>query len=116
VDPTLGHLEQLEPYTQRAAYWLVWAAREAGLPLIITSSRRSAAEQAALVASGRSKTLQSRHLTGQAFDVDIYRMNRDSVPMWVWEAIGPYAESNLGLVWGGRWKSFRDLGHFEAPT
>jgi hypothetical protein len=29
--------------------------------------------------------------------------------------LGPWAEVNLDLVWGGRWRSFVDVGHFELP-
>lgn len=59
--------------------------------------------------------MRSRHLTGDAFDVDVLGMNRDDVPEWWWHQLGNFAESQLGLRWGGRWKSIRDLGHFEDP-
>lgn len=59
--------------------------------------------------------MQSKHLLGKAFDVDVFGFGRDDVPLWVWEEIGPWAEMQLGLKWGGRFTSIRDLGHFEAP-
>ncbi len=102
----------LEPETARLAYWLVYAARTAGVPLIITSGRRSPEEQRQLVQQGRSQTYQSRHLSGEAFDVDVAGLGRDQVPRWVWDSLGPYAES-MGLDWGGRWRTLVDLGHFE---
>jgi len=85
------------------------------VPLIVTSARRSLAEQQALLAQGRTRTLNSKHLTGQAFDIDVYGWNRDDVPRAFWYILGPWAESNLGLVWGGRWSSIFDPGHFESP-
>src|SRR5574341_314286 len=79
-DPTPEHLAALDPTTSERAFTLVYAARLAGVPLIITSSRRSVAEQAALVDAGRSRTLQSLHITGRAFDVDVFGFQRDDVP------------------------------------
>jgi len=113
-DATLRHIEQLSPDMQDAAWWLVYLVRTAGIPLQITSTLRSRQEQAGLVAAGRSRTLQSKHLIGQAFDVDIHGIGRDEIPLWWWEQLGRLGEY-LGLRWGGRWSGFRDYGHFENP-
>jgi len=110
TDPTPGHLAQLEPRTKLLATYLVIAARRAGVPLIITSSKRSRWEQIKLVALGRSRTTNSRHLTGQAFDVDVAGWSRDAVPAEFWRALGTYAE-RLGLKWPlPDW----DPAHFEG--
>ena len=114
TDSTVRHLQALSPDIQYAALYLVWAARQAGYPLQITSSLRSREEQAALVRAGLSNTNKSHHLIGQAFDVDIHGLGRDQVPVWFWEMLGVFAES-LGFRWGGRWTSPRDYGHFENP-
>lgn len=111
-DPTRSHLEALAPRAQLLAIYLVTAARNAGIPLIITSSRRTYAEQIKLFAQGRTRTLNSKHLRGEAFDIDISGWSRSSVPSWLFDALGEYGEF-LGLAWGGRWKSFPDPGHFE---
>lgn len=92
---------------------MVNAAREAGIPLVITSSLRTPAEQKELVRRGFSQTQNSRHLTGRAFDVDIFGLSRDQVPKWFWDILGPWAERWLKLKWGGRWRSIYDPGHFE---
>lgn len=114
-DPTAGHIRSLAEPVRSAAWWMVYAARQAGYPLIITSSVRTREEQARLVTTGRSQTMTSKHLQGLAFDVDIFGMDRDDVPQWFWQQLGPWAESSLGLRWGGRWSTLRDYGHFEAP-
>lgn len=93
---------------------MVYLVRSAGVPLQVTSSVRSRAEQASLVQAGRSLTLQSKHLQGQAFDVDIHGYGRDQIPLWWFEQLGQLGEY-LGLAWGGRWSGFRDYGHFENP-
>lgn len=110
TDPTPGHLAQLEPTTRRLATYLIIAARRAGVPLIITSSKRSRTEQLKYFVSGTSRTLNSRHLYGRAFDVDVAGWNRNSVPRVFWDALGPYAEG-LGLKWPlPDW----DPAHFET--
>lgn len=113
-DATLRHIGFLSPDIQDAAYWLVYIAREAGFPLQITSTLRTRSEQASLVRRGRSNTLSSKHLIGQAFDVDLHGLGRDQVPLWFWDELGWLGEY-LGLRWGGRWESLRDYGHFENP-
>jgi peptidoglycan L-alanyl-D-glutamate endopeptidase CwlK len=111
----------------RTEYWLstlnpaiAWTAEQFidqgrrfnQLPIVITSGLRSTSDQRVLLSQGRTTTLRSKHVVGLAFDVDMYGWNRDAVPVWVWSEIGPLGES-FGLTWGGRWKSFRDVGHFE---
>lgn len=111
-DPTGNHLRLLTADTQAAAITLINACREAGWPIYISSSRRTRDEQAKLVAAGLSANPRSKHLTGQAFDIDCLGLSRDDIPPYFWASVGPYAES-IGLRWGGRWKSPYDPGHFE---
>lgn len=113
-DSTEKHLSRLSPDIQLAAWYLLYWVRSAGIPLQITSSVRSRAEQAELVRIGRSDTLRSKHLSGQAFDVDVHGYGRDQIPMWFWEELGWLGEY-LGFRWGGRFSYPRDYGHFENP-
>lgn len=113
ADPTLQLIQKLDPLTLDQAVSLLTLARNAGLPLIVTSTRRTRAQQLDLVRQGRSRTITSAHLFGRAFDVDLYGVNRDRVPIEVWNWLGPHGEQ-FGLTWGGRWKSFVDVGHFES--
>lgn len=112
-DPSPSVIESLEPRTASLCIQLLNAARAAGVPLIASSGRRSYWEELQLYWAGRSRTLNSRHLTGNAFDVDVIGWSRDALPLAFWNALGPYGE-RLGLKWGGRWVSLRDLGHFET--
>jgi len=86
--------------------------RTVGVPLIVTSSLRIPAEQAELVRTGRSQTFRSKHLTGQAFDVDVHGFGRSEIPRWWFYQLGSLAEP-LGLRWGGNFRGFWDPGHFE---
>lgn len=114
-DPTQEHLNSLNPALRDSAFWLVYFARSVGIPLWISSSVRTPTEQAALVKAGRSLTMNSKHLTGQAFDVDVLGHSRSSVPRYVWDWLGDLAEY-LGMGWGGRFAGFWDPGHFESRT
>ncbi len=114
IDPSPGILAELTPPTRERALIMLNAYRRAGVPLMATSGRRNIDEQRRLVAAGRSRTLDSAHLRGEAFDVDIRGWKRDQIPRWFWDHIGPFGEA-LGLVWGGRWRSLWDPGHFELP-
>lgn len=115
ADETLNHIRRLSPQAAVRAWWLVAVTRIAGYPVVITSTTRTHDEQRALVKAGRSRTMDSAHLTGDAFDIDWFRTNRDDVPRQFWFLVGPWAERELGLVWGGRWRTIQDFGHFELP-
>ncbi|HEX6158426.1 MAG TPA: D-Ala-D-Ala carboxypeptidase family metallohydrolase [Burkholderiales bacterium] len=100
----------LEPYARAAAITMVTAARQQGIPLIVISGRRTAAQNAAVGGAPGS-----RHLDGTAFDVAIHGLSREQVAYWWWEALGTWAEQNLGLSWGGRFvhNGAPDVNHFD---
>jgi peptidoglycan LD-endopeptidase CwlK len=87
----------------------------------ISEGMRDAARQRELVAQGKSQTLNSRHLTGNA--VDIHVTNPDGSVNWDFEAYRPIADrakalaAEMGLpdfVWGGDWKTLKDGVHFQV--
>lgn len=110
-------LSRLHPGIRQRFEILRDALAELGIPIEIRAlgGNRTQAQQRELVRRGRSQTLNSRHLDGLAFDVDIVGMNRDDVPLDFWQAIGPWVEQYLGMRWGGRFRSWKDWGHFEWP-
>tara|TARA_R110000824_G_scaffold233678_2_gene422001 strand:- start:282 stop:659 length:378 start_codon:yes stop_codon:yes gene_type:complete len=76
---------------------------------------RSVERQKKLVATGKSTTMNSRHLTGHAVDLFPYPLS------WDWEYFYPIADAmktaakelKVDLEWGGDWKSFPDGPHFQ---
>lgn len=113
MDPTVANLHTLAPGVDYLAWRFINRARtELGFPAVITSGRRTLLQQQRLLAAGRTTTLGSLHLSGRAFDVDAYGWDRDAVPAWAYQELGEMGES-MGLSWGGRWISFRDVGHFQ---
>ena len=79
---------------------------------------RSRERQAKLVASGASRTLKSRHLTGHAVDLAAWV---DGGIRWDWplyDKIGAAMkqaseEMGIQITWGGNWKKFKDGPHFQ---
>lgn len=114
-------LNSLEPEFRAKVYELLARCIEANLPVKIVNTRRTAEEQAKLVASGQSWVKHSKHQDGLAIDIcpyEIYAIAGADKLEWnadspTFKTIGFIGES-LGLVWGGRW-TMHDMGHFEAP-
>lgn len=117
VDPTPEQLSKLNPQIRDKALILINALRGVGVPAVIQplGGYRTQQQQLELYSSGKgvTSTLKSRHILGMAFDLDIYGMPRSRIPSWFWDLIGPWAENQLGLTWGGRWKNPYDPGHFQ---
>lgn len=87
----------------------------------ISEGMRDAARQAQMVAEGKSQTMASRHLAGNA--VDIAMIGPDGKPNWNFEDYRPLAATaktvatSLGIpdfVWGGDWKTLKDGVHFQV--
>lgn len=84
----------------------------------ITQGLRTIEQQRQYVADGKSRTMNSRHLTGHAVDVVAYR---DGKVSWTASDYNPIAKAfkaaaeklDIPIVWGGDWKSFLDCPHFE---
>lgn len=86
-------------------------------PFLVTEGLRTLERQKTLVRSKKSKTLNSRHLTGHAVDLcdpdgcyDIPDMRAIAKAMKA-SAI----ELDIPLEWGGDWKTFVDTPHFQLP-
>lgn len=86
----------------------------------ITEGLRSRYRQKQLVATGKSQTMNSRHLTGHAVDVVAYIGSQVS---WEWPLYEKIAEAfrqasrelNIPVEWGGDWKTLKDGPHFQLP-
>ena len=97
---------------------LVQLARAEGIPVRVTSTRRSQEEQQALYDQGRiypgpvvTWTLNSKHVGGRAFDLTIDGATEFEDDPDAWALLGQLGE-DVGLDWGG---SYGDYGHFELP-
>jgi peptidoglycan L-alanyl-D-glutamate endopeptidase CwlK len=84
---------------------------------LVTEGLRDIERQKQLKAAGKSRTLNSRHLTGHAVDLadcdgcyDIPDLDLISLAMK--EAA---KELNVTIEWGGDWPKFCDTPHFQLP-
>lgn len=85
---------------------------------VVTDGLRTPEEQAHLLATGKSRIKNSRHLTGHAIDVAAWvngRVNWDWPNYVVLADAFKQAAYELGheLEWGGDWKTFKDGPHFQ---
>ena len=110
-------LPQVQPYA-RALYF---KARDHGITINIISGLRTYAEQDALYARGRTapgkKVTNARggysnHNFGIAFDIGVFEGNRYLPSSSKYKAVGVLGQE-LGLEWGGNWKTIVDQPHFQ---
>ena len=112
---SLGKLDEVNPDLQKLVKNAI------GLSTIdfgISEGMRTKERQQILYNTGKSQTMNSRHLTGHAVDVYAWK---DGAVSWEFEdyetinvAFSQAAKlTNTPYVWGGSWKSFKDGPHFE---
>lgn len=91
-----------------------------GVQFKVIEGVRTLERQRALFAAGKSRTLNSRHLTGHA--VDLAPVVKGKV-LWDWPLFDALAVAvkaaakaeNVPLEWGGDWVTFRDGPHWQLP-
>jgi peptidoglycan L-alanyl-D-glutamate endopeptidase CwlK len=94
------------------------ALQDGPLDFIVIEGLRTMQRQRELFASGASKTMNSRHLTGHA--VDLLPIGKDG-PAFDWplyDKLGPAVKAaadaeGVDIEWGGDWAKFRDGPHFQ---
>lgn len=97
------------------------AARRGQVRFIVTEGVRTVERQKELVASGASKTMNSRHLTGHAVDLAV--VGSEGGVRWDKPAYRKLAEQvriaaaaeGVPIEWGGDFKAFFDGPHFQLP-
>lgn len=108
--------ERLEGVHQDLQKVVRLAIRRSKIDFTVLEGLRSATRQNQLVAQGKSKTLDGRHITGHAVDLGAYVGGQVS---WDWEHYYRLAEAvrdaavELGvpIVWGGVWDKRLNLLH-----
>lgn len=124
----LHHKERAEGVDPRLLVWLDQAEADLPFDLIVTAGIRTADEQNALYARGRTApgpvvtnadAQHAPHCHGGA--VDVAPLVNGDVP-WnpsdpgydLWPKIGEHAMIR-GFTWGGCWKTIKDMPHVEVP-
>lgn len=136
VKPKIGsHLPAIEPVDQRSekiiatllqevqpfARSLVQKTAQNGIKIKIISGHRTYAEQDELYAQGRTKPGSkvtnarggySNHNFGIAFDVGVFEGTAYLPESVKYKVVGVLG-MDLGLEWGGNWKTIVDQPHFQ---
>lgn len=88
-------------------------------PFFVIEGKRSIERQRQLLAEGRSRTLQSRHLTGHAVDLGPMPLDWENKAAFraVAAAMQQAAdELRARIRWGGSFRGFFDGPHFELDA
>lgn len=116
-----ANIATLHPKVQPYARSLVQKAAAAGITIKVISGLRTYAVQNDLYAQGRSKPGSkvtnapagySNHNFGLAFDIGVWQGEKylDDSPLY--KAVAALG-MDLGLEWGGSWKTIQDQPHYE---
>jgi peptidoglycan L-alanyl-D-glutamate endopeptidase CwlK len=114
---SLGKMAGLHPDLKRVLYRAIELTE---VDFSIIEGLRTLERQKQLVASGASKTLNSRHLDGHAVDIAPY-VNGEI--RWDWPLYNKLAkamkaaakEVGVPIEWGGDWLRFKDGPHWQLP-
>ena len=112
---SLNNLRGIHPDLRRV---IDRALQDSPLDFVVIEGLRSVDRQKQLVASGASRTMNSRHITGHAVDLMPIGPNGPAFDWPLYDELGPAVKAaaekeGVALDWGGDWKSFRDGPHFE---
>lgn len=111
----------LLPHVRPYARALYFKARDNGIAINIISGTRTFDEQNRLYAQGRTTAGSivtnarggySNHNFGIAFDIGVFSGNRYLPESPLYKAVGALG-MELGLEWGGNWKTIVDQPHFQ---
>lgn len=111
-------LERLEGVHPDLVAVVKLAIQKTEIDFTVLEGLRTKERQVQLVASGASRTMNSRHLTGHA--VDLGALLNGKVE-WAWPLYDKIAkamkeaaeELNIPVEWGGDFKSFKDGPHYQ---
>lgn len=130
----MRNVSQLHPELQKKVVKLQQECLKVGIKIKIGECLRTAAEQNALYAKGRTApgsivtnakgdSYSSMHQWGVAFDffldMDVDKDGKTSDDAFnnatgLFNKVGAIGKK-IGLEWGGDWKSIKDLPHFQLP-
>lgn len=93
---------------------LLLKAEELGFVVTGGELFRTTEQQQIYVQTGRSKTMNSNHLRRCAIDLNFFKDGKLIYDISILSPLGEYWKSlNDKNDWGGFWKSFKDVPHFE---
>lgn len=112
---SLNNLSTVHPDLQRV---MLEAITNSPYDFGVTEGLRTKERQQQLFDQGKSKTLNSRHLSGKAVDVVIFLGSTITWDVKYYKILSEHIKAvaklnDVPIVWGGDWESFVDAVHFE---
>jgi peptidoglycan LD-endopeptidase CwlK len=120
---SLRNLKGIHPDLRRV---MDRALQDSPIDLVINEGLRTLERQKQLLAIKATTTLKSRHITGHAIDfyawvdldtdgkIEFFEMSNPRLMRQIAAAIKlAAAREKVAIVWGGDWRSFKDLPHIE---
>jgi peptidoglycan L-alanyl-D-glutamate endopeptidase CwlK len=116
-DASLRRLAGVHPHLEDL---ILEASRTGEVQFDVVEGLRTLERQRQLVAEKKSKTMNSRHLTGHAVDLVPLTLGKQD---WRWPGFYPLAafmksvaaSRNQPIEWGGDWRKFKDGPHWQLP-
>jgi peptidoglycan L-alanyl-D-glutamate endopeptidase CwlK len=108
--------------TEQAAFLLdvcklIQFASERGFTVTGGELYRTLEQQQIYIKTGRSKTMNSLHLKRCAIDLNFFIDGKLTYDVKTLTPLGQYWESlNSKNQWGGFWRSFKDVPHFQRTA
>ena len=110
--------KRLEGVDERLKAVVIECAARCPFPFNVSEGLRTVEQQREYVKQGKSRTMNSKHLTGKAVDLYPLTMNRKQVDWSRFEELADLMfqvakDQDTEIVWGGNWKTLVDKCHFE---
>lgn len=101
---TMNHLNTIKPLLKQHIIPILQELEKQGFEPVIWEGNRTVAEQREKVRLGYSKTMNSKHLHGNAVDIVDKRYLWDvGLDHPFFKALGALVNKDSSLVWGGDW-------------
>lgn len=116
-DRSLKRLDGVHPALVRVVKHAIEISK---VDFTVLEGVRTLATQRKYFAAGKTRTMNSRHLTGHA--VDLAPVINGEIS-WDWKLFYPLADAmkaaakaeGVRITWGGDWVTFKDGPHWELP-
>lgn len=111
-------LDKLKGVNPKLVKLMKEAIKESPYDFMITEGLRSMERQQELFKQGKSKTLKSYHLAGNAVDIALIVNKEVNWDFALYREVASHIkkiakEQGIKITWGGDWKNFKDGPHFQ---